>query len=291
MRLLRFTAKKPATYCNHGHLATEPRPSGSGPFRLFRLLPWVAAALFLLSAWAGEPGMVFIPGGDYLRGRSHSLPDDGLKWFPTLLKDDRPVRRITVSPFYMDEHEVTNAEYAAFVAATGHRAPYNWPEGKVPAGKDRYPVVDVSWDDAAAYAAWAGKRLPTEAEWERACRGLAEGGKYPWGDRNPTRQDARFDVLEGPAEVCELKRSYFGLCDIVGNVWEWCADWYDRRYYEHAPDHNPQGPETGMYRVLRGGSWADEIKYLTCAYRSWARPAARSPNIGFRCVKSFRVRR
>jgi iron(II)-dependent oxidoreductase len=231
--------------------------------------------------------MVFIPGGDFLRGRTHALPDDGLKWFPTLLKDDRPVRRTYIDPFYLDEHEVTNAQYAQFVRMTGHRMPYNWP-GRVPEGRENFPVVDVSWDDAAAYARWAGKRLPFEAEWERACRGLAEGSKYPWGDRDPSNEDAHFDTVEGPRQVCAFHRSYFGLCDMAGNVWEWCADWYEKDYYARGPEQNPQGPERGVYRVLRGGSWADEMKYLTCAYRSWARPAERSPNIGFRCAKKFR---
>jgi formylglycine-generating enzyme required for sulfatase activity len=231
--------------------------------------------------------MVFIPAGAFLRGRWHALPDDGLKWFPTLLKDDRPVKRIRIDAFYLDEHEVTNAEYARFVRATGHRAPYNWPEGRPPEGKENIPVVDVSWDDAAAYARWAGKRLPTEAEWERACRGLAEGHKYPSGDEDPTHNEARFDTIEGPGPVCAFRRNYFGLCDMVGNVWEWCADWYEKDYYARAPGQNPPGPESGMYRVLRGGSWADEAKYLTCSYRSWARPAERSPNIGFRCARSF----
>jgi formylglycine-generating enzyme required for sulfatase activity len=255
-------------------------------FRLF-----TASALLCLpwfSAGAAEPGMVFIPAGDFLRGRSHALPDDGLKWFPTLLKDDQPVRSITVAAFYLDEHEVTNAQYAVFVEKTGHRAPYNWPKGRVPEGKGELPVVDVSWDDAAAYARWSGSRLPTEAEWERACRGIAEKAKYPWGDREPTHEDARFDVLDGPGAVCRSSKNGFALCDMAGNVWEWSADWYEKDYYQRAPEHDPQGPETGMYRVIRGGSWADIPKYLTCAYRSWARPAERSPNIGFRCAKSFR---
>ena len=231
--------------------------------------------------------MVFIPAGEFLRGRSHPLPDDPLKWFPTLLKDDRPARRVWVDAFYLDQHEVTNEEYARFVQATKHRAPYNWPQGRIPEGQQKFPVVDVSWEDAAAYARWAGKRLPTEAEWERACRGLAEGSIYPWGDRAPTKEDARYSRVDGPGDVCRFPPSYFGLCDMAGNVWEWCADWYDREYYQRAPDRNPRGPEKGMYRVLRGGSWADVPKYLTCAYRSWARPAERSPNIGFRCAKSF----
>ena len=149
-------------------------------------------------------------------------------------------------------------------------------------------MVDVSWDDAAAYARWAGKRLPAEAEWERACRGLVDGKKYPWGEQAPGKKDARFNVLDGPAEVCGASRNYFGLCDMAGNVWEWCADWYEKDYYQTASQRNPTGAETGMYRVLRGGSWADIPKYLTCAYRSWARPGERSPNIGFRCAKSFK---
>ncbi|MCS7026615.1 MAG: formylglycine-generating enzyme family protein [Bryobacteraceae bacterium] len=245
---------------------------------------WWVAALAGLS-FAAEPGMVFIPGGEFLRGRSYALPDDGLKWVPEVLMDDRPVRPVYVDPFYMDAHEVTNAEYAVFVQATKHRPPYHWPEGRVPAGKENHPVVNVSWEDASAYARWAGKRLPTEAEWERACRGLREGAKFWWGESKPTSEVARFNAVDGPQAVGQCKPNPFGLYDMAGNVWEWTADWYDRNYYATAPSRNPTGPATGRYRVIRGGSWADVEKYLTCAYRSWARPAERSPNIGFRCVK------
>ncbi len=232
--------------------------------------------------------MVFIPAGEFLRGRSHTLPDDHLKWFPTLLKDDRPVRKIYVAAFYLDEHEVTNEQYAKFARATKHLPPYNWPKGRVPTGAEKFAVVDVSWSDARAYCHWVGKRLPTEAEWERACRGLAEQRIYPWGDREPVNRDARFDVLDGPGEVGRFEPNYFGLYDMAGNVWEWCADWYDKGYYLTAPERDPKGPPKGLYRVLRGGSWADEPKFLTCACRSWARPPERSPNIGFRCAKSLR---
>ncbi len=248
----------------------------------------ILAAVASLGGLAGaEPGMVFIPGGEFLRGRSHALPDDDLKWWPVLMRDDRPVRQTWVDPFYLDEHEVTNEQYAAFVKALRHRPPPHWPKGQVPAGKHQLPVVDVRWEDAAAYARWAGKRLPTEAEWERACRGLADAIKYPWGNRNPTAKDARFNVVDGPGEICKFGPNYFGLYDMAGNVWEWTADWYDIDYYQKAPPRNPRGPEQGLYRVLRGGSWADLPKYLTCAHRSWARPAERSPNIGFRCALSF----
>lgn len=231
--------------------------------------------------------MTFIPAGDFLRGRTHKLPDDGLQWTPEVMMDDRPVKRIHVDAFYLDTFEVTNREYAAFVKATGHRAPYNWARGRVPEGWDAKPVAAVSWDDAAAYARWAHKRLPTEAEWERAARGVAEGLKYPWGDRNPTAKEARFGAVDGPFDGGKFAPNYFGLYDMAGNVWEWCADYFEKDYYARAPDRNPQGPEKGTYRVLRGGSWADVPKYLTCSYRSWARAPERSPNIGFRCARGF----
>ncbi|MFN3325654.1 MAG: formylglycine-generating enzyme family protein [Bryobacteraceae bacterium] len=244
------------------------------------------AALLAGALGAGEPGMVFVPGGEFERGRTYEWSDTKLPWYPNPLKDDLPVRRIFVEPFYMDETEVTNERYAAFVTAAGHRAPYHWKKGKLPEGKERHPVVNVSWEDATAYCAWEGKRLPTEAEWERACRGTVDGKTYPWGDDTITPALAHYDS-KTPAEVCSKERSALGLCDIIGNVWEWCSDWYGRNYYESAPAKDPRGPEEGSYRVLRGGSWFDQPQFLTCSYRSWARPVERSPTIGFRCAKSF----
>jgi iron(II)-dependent oxidoreductase len=232
--------------------------------------------------------MVFVPGGEFLRGRSHALPDDGVKWAPELVQDDRPVRAVTLDPFYLDQYEVTNEQFSRFVQATRHRPPYNWLKGKVPAGKEKLPVAAIDWNDAVAYCEWVGKRLPTEAEWERAARGLAEGKVYPWGDQRPSKNDACYDTLKGPCPVGQFPPNYFQLYDMAGNVWEWTADWYAREYYETAAGKNPTGPATGMYRVFRGGSWADVPKYLTCSYRSWARPLERSPNIGVRCAVGFK---
>ena len=243
--------------------------------------------LSILTVLAGEAGMISIPGGSFLRGRSQALPDDGVKWFPTLLKDDRPVRRIVIDPFYMDKHEVTNRQFGEFISATGRPAPYYWSDGKPPEGRQSHPVVNINWEEAAAYCEWAGRRLPTEAEWERASRGLREGATYPWGEDEPNKQLARFDGIDGAGTVCQFRKNDFGLCDMAGNVWEWCADWYEKDYYPQAPEKNPPGPPQGTYRVLRGGSWADAAKYLTCAHRSFARPDERSPNIGFRCAKSL----
>lgn len=246
-------------------------------------------ALFLLAGIlaAAEAGMVFFPAGDFQRGRAYEDPETKVDWYPNPLRDDLPVRTLHIDPFYLDTHEVTIAEYAAFVNTARHRPPPVWPNGKPPSGKDLHPVADVSWDDAAAYCAWRGKRLPTEAEWERACRGLREGARFPWGERAPLKSDARFDGLEGPAPVCTHEKTSMGLCDITGNLWEWTADWYAKDYYAASPSANPKGPAQGIYRVLRGGSWFDKPGFLTCSHRSWARPGERSPNIGFRCALPF----
>jgi formylglycine-generating enzyme required for sulfatase activity len=257
-----------------------------------------AAILSLLtcasSLWAadGRPGMVLIPGGEFLRGRSFTWADYEVKWYPNPAKDDQPVRKVSLDSFYMDQSEVTNERYAAFVKATGHGAPYSWKAGQIAAGKEQYPVADVSWDDATSFCAWEGKRLPTEAEWEHAARGTQEGKMYPWGDRDITAKDAVYNQVDGPQPVCSKAKNEFGLCDMIGNVWEWCSDWYGLHYYESSPDHNPRGPDTGIYRVLRGGSWFDVPKlFLTSSYRSWARPSERSPTIGFRCVSDANQRR
>jgi len=248
-------------------------------------------ATVAMAAVAAEPGMVLIPGGEFQRGRSFPWVDAELKYSPNAFKDDLPVRTIRVDAFFMDEAEVTNKRYASFVKATHHRPPYSWVKDEMPADKADHPVVNVSWDDAAAFCAWDGKRLPTEAEWERASRGIADGRMFPWGDNDPDPKLVHYDA-EGSAPVCSKAKNYFGLCDISGNVWEWTADWYDRNYYASAPPVNPQGPDKGMYRVLRGGSWFDQGKlFLTCSYRSWARAAERSPTVGFRCVKPVAAQR
>lgn len=240
---------------------------------------------------AAEPGMVFVPAGEFAMGRAYKWEDYDQKWSPRAHNDDTPVHKVYVDAFYLDESEVTNEQYAAFVKAKKHRAPYHWVKGQVPTGKEKHPVVNVSWDDAVAYAAWKGKRLPTEAEWERACRGGKESKMFPWGDEAASRKQAHYGA-EGTAPTCSAAKNYYGLCDIIGNVWEWTADWYERTYYTTSPEKNPPGGATGIYRVLRGGSWFDEPPlFLTCSYRSWARPGERSPTIGFRCAKNFPVPR
>ena len=135
-------------------------------------------------------------------------------------------------------------------------------------------------------AAGLGSGCPQRPSGSVPAAGGAESSDYPWGDHEPGKEDARFDTPDGPEEVCHFPPNAFDLCDMAGNVWEWTGDWYSREYYVRAPEKNPSGPSRGEYRVMRGGSWADAAKYLSCGHRSFARPAERSPNIGFRCVRS-----
>jgi len=231
------------------------------------------------------PGMVLIPAGEFTMGRTRLTPDDKTNMRPHVLLDDRPEHRVWLDAYSMDKTEVTHEEYAAFVKATGHRAPYHWHGASPPAVLARVPVYNVDWHDADAYCRWAGKRLPTEAEWERAARGGKESASYPWGDEKPTPKLAVFDIQIGPGPVAHLPPNGFGLHDMAGGISEWCADWFERDYYKNSPAKNPTGPDTGMYKVIRGGAWSDSAARITVFYRNWIRPTQRTPNIGFRCVK------
>jgi formylglycine-generating enzyme required for sulfatase activity len=228
-------------------------------------------------------GMVLIPAGEFTMGRTKLTRDDNTTMRPRVLLDDRPAHKVWLDAYSLDAHEVTNVQYAKFVTATSRRPPYHWSAGQYPQGEENLPVFNVSWDDANAYCAWAGKRLPTEAEWERAARGGKEGLSYPWGDKMEPGK-ARYNVEAGPASVGQFPANDFGLFDMAGNVSEWCSDWFDREYYQSSPARNPKGPESGMYKVIRGGAWSDEPARTTVFFRNWVRPTQTTPNIGFRCA-------
>lgn len=225
-------------------------------------------------------GYVHIRGGSFLMGGDY----DG----------EKPVHLVSTSGFRLMDHEVTNAEYFRFVRATRHRSPAHWKEDWFwMAEFGDHPVVHIAWEDAEAYCRWKGGRLPTEAEWEYACRGGLTQAKYPWGDEEPDESRANFDNVHATPYRTRPVRSYppnaYGLYDMAGNVYEWVQDWYDRDYYAVSPSKDPQGPETGAIHVRRGGQWRSPPSSLRCARRYGGDPSARDDGseayFGFRCAK------
>ncbi len=234
------------------------------------------------------PGMVLIPAGEFTMGRTFTTSDDETGMRPLILRDDRPAHTVRLDAYWMDATEVTHAAYAEFVTTQSHRPPYHWLDGDLPERLERYPAYNVDWHDARAFCEWKDKRLPTEAEWERAARGNLEGARYPWGDEKPDRDKARFSTQAGPAPVAQHSPNGFGLYDMAGSVAEWCNDWFERTYYSNSPLENPSGPWEGMYRIVRGGAWSDGPNRITVFFRNWIRPNQRTPNLGFRCVQDVR---
>jgi formylglycine-generating enzyme len=281
-------------------------------------------------------GMIKLDGGDFLMGTNSTegFPADG----------EGPVREIALDPFYIDAAPVTNAQFAAFMRASGYRTEaerFGWsfvfqghiPEErraaivndtvlaapwwcKVPGAtwehpegpdsnieaRDEYPVTHISWNDAAEFARWAGKRLPTEAEWEFAARGGLEQNRFPWGDeltpggrhvcniwqgKFPTL-DLAEDGYAGTSPVRAFPPNAYGLYSVSGNTWEWCADWFHPDYHLVGARTNPAGPARGNARVMKGGSYLCHESYCN-RYRVAARtsntPDSSTTNIGFRCVR------
>jgi formylglycine-generating enzyme required for sulfatase activity len=229
-----------------------------------------------------ETPMVEIPEGLFTMGL------DGIQ----ALEDERPKHQVWLPAFLLDLYEVTTAQYAAFLAATNRAAPWQWNIVDLTLHRDR-PVIGVDWSDADAYCRWKAKRLPTEAEWEKSARGTDER-LYPWGNRVPHKDlanfalGARFSYSQAlmPVQSYEQGKSPYGPYQMAGNVWEWVQDWYNTNYYEVSPGHNPQGPEQGQFKVLRGGSWSDLPKYLLTYGRFKLPPDTRNSYVGFRCAKS-----
>jgi formylglycine-generating enzyme required for sulfatase activity len=243
-------------------------------------------------AQALDASMVSVPAGEFLMGS-----DAGDR-------DERPQRRVYLDAFEIDKYEVTNVQYRRFLLATGHAPPQSWPGRYVaflpdrdpdwhgaeyPDGEAMHPVVAVNWDDATAYCAWAGKRLPSEAEWEKAARGT-DGRVYPWGDEwDVARANAGLTgtgytqpvgSYPGGASPC-------GALDMAGNAWEWVADLYDRQYYTYALNRNPLGPASGTgERILRGGAWDSSSRHLRASYRNATHCFGPNYRAGFRCARS-----
>jgi iron(II)-dependent oxidoreductase len=213
-------------------------------------------------------GMVCLPGGTFAMGSKRGKTNE------------TPVHEVEIEPLCIDIHEVTVQEYSTFLKETGYQLPAYWqPELDRPDD----PVVGITWQDALAYASWADKRLPTEAEWEYAARGGTADTIYPWGNE-PDRKRANFSST-GIAPVKRFEPNGYGIHDMIGNVWEWCSDWYSDDYYKVSPRKNPQGPFTGIHKVLRGGTWYSNEEQIRITNRYFSLPEIKSFHIGFRCVK------
>lgn len=231
--------------------------------------------------------MVLVPAGEFLMGSDR----EG--------EDEKPGHRVVLDAYYMDAYEVTVGHYAKFLDATGIEPPPDWKTMNQPQHQKR-PVVNVDWADAVRYCRWAGKRLPTEAEWEKAARGT-DGRIYPWGNDSPTGLQANFGksvpdksqnygwrdhFALSPVGVLEDGKSPYGIYDMAGNVWEWVSDWYDEHYYQSSPSRNPTGPSSGNDKVLRGGSWNFTPRALRSTARLFTQPTDRFYGVGVRCAKT-----
>ncbi|MBI3670500.1 MAG: formylglycine-generating enzyme family protein [Acidobacteria bacterium] len=229
-----------------------------------------------------EPAMVRIPEGWFEMGCAAGRDDE------------KPLHRVWLDAFELAVCQVTNAEYARFLAATRHPAPLQWDDPNF--NHPQQPVVATSWFDAMAYCAWLSKltgrcyRLPTEAEWERAARGSVEGALYPWGDAPPeSLPNYATRWKDRPERVAQYVPNAYGLYNLGENVHEWCADWYDAGYYARSPERNPQGRERGSRRASRGGSWRHHIKVTRTAARSSIPPEFHYGDYGFRLARDLSV--
>jgi formylglycine-generating enzyme required for sulfatase activity len=294
---------KKAQNPQYGKIKDPDLDKGDFVFQMPKTEPPQPQILPTKSPVAKKDDMVLIPAGEFQMG------DNGIS--------DAKVHTVYLDAFCIDKYEVTNAQYKKFVQATGHKKPEGmgyvngkWQNGFKPWSDpnfngDDQPVVCVSWEDAKAYADWAGKRLPTEAEWEKAARGGVKEKKYVWGDDwPPPRSAGNFADISAPrllsdfviidyaytAPVGSFKsngRYGYGLYDMAGNVWEWCEDWYDSNYYATSPKSNPAGPSSGSYHVCRGGSWDTSFtSNLRVAFRyNYDHKYSCCLHVGFRCVR------
>jgi formylglycine-generating enzyme required for sulfatase activity len=252
------------------------------------------------TARLGKDGkrMIFIPSGWFVMGTNESAVLEKVMSFLEEREGcaaETPQHRVYLEAFYIDETPVTYAEYKCFLEAHLDRpAPRDWDRQRrtFPPPKADHPVVYVSWHDAMDYARWAGKRLPTEAQWEKAARGT-DRRLYPWGnDFDPARCNSWEMGIRGTTPVTQYAphgNSPYGVMDLAGNVWEWCADWYDPHYYETSPLYNPTGPRAGIFRVLRGGAWSTDPEAKRVTHRGYCYPTYDNVLVGFRCVAPIEI--
>lgn len=223
--------------------------------------------------------MVAVPAGDFLMGSDNTEADEA------------PQHEVYLDGFWMDETEVTNAMYEKCVTGGGCTAPYKTSSllNEAYYGNPKFadsPALWISWDQAMSYCQWAGRKLPTEAEWEKAARGK-DGQTYPWGEEAPTGSLANF-YEKGLQDVEPVGKnpagaSPYGALDMAGNVWEWVTDWYSETYYASSPAENPQGPESGRLHIIRGGDFNDGSYYIRASVRGQNASVNPWSDFGFRC--------
>jgi formylglycine-generating enzyme required for sulfatase activity len=256
--------------------------------------------------WQLKPVMILVPAGPFEMGSTKEeveaayqlakqyYPEPDKAWY----EPEKPRHSVWVDAFYMDLHKVTMGDYEVFIREKPYSQLPDWI--KTYAHSDQDPVIGVSWEDADAYCRWVGMQLPTEAQWEKAARGT-DGRRFPWGlqpvdgkrtnycDANcdsPWKDKSQNDGYPylSPVGAYDLGKSFYGIVDLAGNVWEWVRDWYDSEYYSKSPQANPVNEREAQYRVVRGGSWDSDPSFLRVSYRSWRDPDNRADFIGFRCV-------
>jgi len=235
------------------------------------------------------PGMVYVPAGDFMMGCSDEF-DEGCA------ENEKPYHKVTLDAFYIDRNEVTSQQYAACFGGGKCSQPKTSPgcNWKVP-DHNNHPINCVDWFQAEAFCKWAGKRLPTEAEWEKAAKGT-DGRIWPWGndgsilDYAAVSEEVEFVDVEPTTYPVGSKpkgASPYGVMDMIGNVWEWTSDWFDESYYKNSPASNPQGPSSGVERVMRGGCFDRYYApSLRASYRGNVDPYRREMQVGFRCAKT-----
>lgn len=226
-----------------------------------------------------DKDMVLIQAGEFIMGKNKKA-------------DASPEHKVILESFYMDKYEVTNAQYFKFCQETKKKLPEFWGMVKYFSGivYPKHPVVGINWRDAEAYAKWAGKRLPTEAEWEYAARGGLIGKEFPNG-KNIDSSKANYTIKgesKGAVAVGSYSPNGFGLYDMAGNVCEWVADWYDKDCYKNSPRKNPKGPKDGKFKVFRGGGWHSGPGCINVFRRNALPSNWVDFNVGFRCVKDYK---
>jgi len=245
--------------------------------------------------------LVYVPAGEFLMGAR--------EFDEQIDPDEIPMHKVTLDGFWIDQTEVTHAQFAIFLTEMGnHGGSATWfeadsgdawievlgPNWVADAGWEDHPVHEVTWFGAEAYCQWVGRRLPTEAEWEKAARGT-EGLVYPWGNIDPNCSMANMwdgdnvcaeTGVSAPVGSFPAGASPYGALDMAGNVWEWVADWYGKNYYANSPAENPTGPDGGVFKVTRGGSWESGARNLRTTDRKVEEPAGARYRLGFRCALS-----